>query len=271
MIYRTIRGVTLPALGFGTWQLFGDEALDATESALRVGYRHIDTAQGYDNEAEVGEAIKRSGIPRDQIFLVSKVKPDNFAGDRAARSTHESLHKLATDYVDLMLLHWPNPGVPLEQPLESLERLQRTGAVRHIGVSNFPPKLVRRAREVVDVFCNQVEYHPYLSQPGLLALVDELDMLLTAYAPVARGRVLDDEVMIDIGRRHGKSPAQVALRWLLQQDRVAAIPKAKHEEHHRENFDVFDFQLSDEEMAAIHGLNDDYRIVSPADGPDWER
>ncbi len=271
MIERTIRGMKLPALGFGTWQLFADDALDATEAALAAGYRHIDTAQGYDNEAEVGEAIKRSGIPRDEIFLVSKVKPTNFEGDRAATSTRDSLHKLATDHIDLMLLHWPNRKVPLEEPLESLARMQREGAIGHIGVSNFPPKLVKRAAEVVDIVCNQVEYHPYLDQPKLLAQAAEMDYLLTAYAPIARGRVLEDPTMIEIGERHGKSAAQVALRWLLQQDRVAAIPKSKHPERQRENLDVFDFELDDDEMRTIDGLHDEYRIVNPADGPDWDR
>jgi 2,5-diketo-D-gluconate reductase B len=271
MIHHTVQGVNVPALGFGTFRLPGEDCREGVEHALGIGYRHIDTAQGYNNEEYVGEGLKRSGVAREDVFLVSKVAPTNFAGDAAATSTAESLRKLRTDYVDLMLLHWPNPSVPLEQPLQALARLQRDGAVRHIGVSNFPPSLVERAAGITHLFCNQVEYHPYLSQTALIDQAHEHDMLLTAYCPIARGKVLDDPVLRDIGARHAKTPTQVTLRWLVQQDAVAAIPKSKQAQRRLDNFAVFDFELSPEEMDAIFALDREDRLVDPAEGPDWER
>ena len=271
LIHHTIQGTAVPALGFGTFRLPGDDCREGVEHALGIGYRHIDTAQGYHNEEFVGEGLRRAGVPREDIFLVSKVSPDNFAGDGAATSTLESLRKLGTDYVDLMLLHWPNPEVPLEEPLTALARLQREGAVRHIGVSNFPPSLVEQAGAVTELFCNQVEYHPYLSQTRLLEQAQRHDLLLTAYCPIARGKVLDDPVLRDIGARHGKTPAQVTLRWLAQQERVAAIPKSAHAQRRMDNFDIFDFELSDDEMKAVFALDREQRLVDPAGGPDWER
>lgn len=271
MIHHSVQDVEVPALGFGTFRLPGEDCREGVEHALALGYRHIDTAQGYDNEEYVGEGLRRAGVPRDEIFLVSKVAPRNFAGNLAYESTLESLRKLGTDHVDLMLLHWPNPGVPLEQPLEALARLQREGAVRHLGVSNFPPSLVDRARAVTTIFCNQVEYHPYLSQNRLIGQAREHDMLLTAYCPIARGRVLTDPVLRDIGTKYGKQPSQVALRWLVQQPTVAAIPKSAHADRRVENFDIFDFELSDEDMQAVFALDRGQRLVDPADGPDWER
>jgi diketogulonate reductase-like aldo/keto reductase len=271
MIHPTIQGTSVPALGFGTFRLPGDDCREGVEHALGIGYRHIDTAQGYRNEEFVGEGLRRAGVPREDIFLVSKVAPDNFAGDGAATSTLESLRKLGTDYVDLMLLHWPNPDVPLEEPLTSLARLQREGAVRHIGVSNFPPSLVEQAQAVTHLFCNQVEYHPYLSQTALLKQARQHDMLLTAYCPIARGKVLQDPVLRDIGARYGKNPAQVTLRWLVQQERVAAIPKSAHAQRRIDNFDIFDFELDDDEMKAVFALDREERLVDPAIAPDWER
>ncbi|MEJ2289168.1 MAG: aldo/keto reductase [Deinococcales bacterium] len=271
MIHHTVQGTKLPALGFGTFRLPGDACREGVEHALEIGYRHIDTAQGYHNEEFVGEGMKRAGVPREEIFLVSKVSPDNFAKDLANTSTLESLRKLRTDYVDLMLLHWPNPDVPLEEPLTSLARLQREGAVRHIGVSNFPPSMVEAAMDVTELFCNQVEYHPYLSQTKLLEQADAHDLLLTAYCPIARGKVLDDPVLRDIGAKYGKTAAQVTLRWLVQQERVAAIPKSAHAQRRIDNFDIFDFELTEEEMQAVFALDRGERLVDPAGGPDWER
>ena len=271
MIHHTVQGVSVPALGFGTFRLPGKDCREGVEHALGIGYRHIDTAQGYDNEEYVGEGLKRSDVRREDIFLVSKVKPDNYAKDLAATSTLESLKKLGTDYVDLMLLHWPNPEVPLEEPLESLARLQREGGVRHIGVSNFAPSLVERAAEVTTLFCNQVEYHPFLSQTALIEQARRKDMLLTAYCPIARGKVLEDPVLRDIAAKYGKSPAQLSLRWLVQQDRVAAIPKSAHAQRRMDNFDIFDFDLTEDEMQAIFKLDREERLVSGPAGMDWER
>ena len=271
MIHHVIDGTRVPALGFGTFRMAGEECRAGVEDALAIGYRHIDTAQGYDNEEQVGEALERSGVPREEIFLVTKLRPSNFRERDVVRSAEESLRKLRTDYVDLLLLHWPNPAVPLAETLGAVRQLQESGSVRHVGVSNFPSKLVREASEHVKVFANQVEYHPYLSQKTLLDLAAELDYLLTAYSPVAKGAVTRDETLISIGEEHGKTPAQVALRWLVQQQRVAAIPKASSRAHRRSNFDVFDFELSAQEMMRISSLaRTDGRITDPDNAPVWD-
>ena len=259
----------MPALGLGTWELRGDACARAVEHALELGYRHIDTAQGYANEAEVGAGLRRSGVPREEVFLTTKVRPRHFRHDDLLRSTEESLAALGVDDVDLLLLHWPNPEVPLEETLRALHEARERGLARHVGVSNFPPSLLLRALAAGPTLTDQVEYHPFLAQGKLLALAEAHDVLLTAYSPVARGRVLDDSTLREIGERHGKGPAQVALRWLLQQPRVVAIPKAASPENQAANLDVFDFELDDEEMRRIFGLARGERLV---DDPamDWE-
>ncbi len=254
MEQQTIKGEKVPSLGLGTWRLTGEECTKAVERALALGYRHIDTAQVYGNEGEVGRGIQSSGVDREEIFLVTKVWTSDFSYERTVQSTRESLRKLCTDYVDLLLMHWPNPSVPLEETLGAMRELQEEGSVRHVGVSNFPPSMVEEAAQHATVFCNQVEYHPYRAQDGLLEQAREMDYLLTAYSPVARGAVLNDGTLLEIGKAHGKTPAQVALRWLIQQEKVAAIPKARSEDHLKSNLDVFDFELSDEEMERIFEL-----------------
>ena len=254
MEYQTIKGEKVPSLGLGTWRLSGGECTTAVERALSLGYWHVDTAHMYRNEGEVGRGIKASGVDREEIFLVTKVWPSDFSRDDVVRSTRESLRKLGTDHVDLLLMHWPSESVPLEETLGAMRELQEQGSVRHVGVSNFPPRLVEEATRHAEVFCNQVEYHPYKVQDELLEQAKETDYLLTAYRPLAKGDVLEDHTLREIGKAHGKTPVQVALRWLIQQEKVAAIPKATSEEHLRGNLDVFDFDLSDEEMGRIFGL-----------------
>jgi len=270
MIHRHLHGASVPALGLGTWELRGDACVRAVEHALRLGYRHLDTAQGYANEAEVGAGLRASGVPRAEVFLTTKVRPRHFAHDDLLRSTEASLAALGVDAVDLLLLHWPNPAVPLEETLAALHDARERGYARHVGVSNFPPSWLRRAVAAGPLLTHQVEYHPFLSQRVLLELAASFDHLLTAYSPVARGKVLDDPTLIAIGEGYGKTPAQVALRWLLQQPRVVAIPKAASPENQAANLDVFDFELGDAEMAAIHALDRGERVVD-GDGLDWER
>lgn len=250
----TIQGEKVPALGFGTWPLRGEACVHSVEHALAIGYRHIDTAQWYENEAEVGRGIKRSGVPRSDIFLVTKVQPENFAYDRVIASAQESFRKLDADYLDLLLMHWPNPAFPLEETLGAMNELQAQGLIRHIGVSNFSPALVAEAMRYATIFSNQVEYHPYKSQAELVQQAKKEDYLLVAYSPLAKGAVNDDPTLQAIGATYGKSPAQVALRWLLQQG-VAAIPKAGSDKHRQANWDVFDFTLREEEMRKISGLS----------------
>ena len=193
-------------------------------------------------------------MEREEIFLVTKLSTGNFTKEKALNSARESLKKLGTDYVDLLLMHWPNPSVPLEETLGAMAKLQEEGSVRHIGVSNFPVSMVEEATQHAGIFCNQVEYHPRNSQNELLEQAKDLDYLLTAYSPVAKGRITNDTTLEEIGEAHGKTPAQVALRWLIQQEKVCAIPKAQSREHQESNLDVFDFELSEEEMERIFGL-----------------
>ncbi len=271
MIYQTIKGEKVPTFGLGTWLLNAQECVDGVAHALEIGYRHIDTAQGYDNEAEVGAGLKRANVPRDDIFLVTKLKPSNFHRDAALRTTDESLRKLGTDYVDLLLLHWPNPSVPLEETMMALNEIKEQGKARHVGVSNFPPSMVNEAQRYGTVFSNQVEYHPYLTQDKLHDQAKGDDYMLTAYSPIARGKVFGDDTLKEIGAKYDKNEVQVTLRWLVQQDNVAAIPKAASAEHREANAAVAEFELTDDEMTRVHALNRDERLIDPADGPDWER
>jgi 2,5-diketo-D-gluconate reductase B len=254
MEHQTIKGEKVPSLGLGTYRLSGGECERAVERALSLGYRHIDTAQMYRNEEEVGRGIQGSGVDREKIFLTTKVWPSDFSYERTIQTTRESLKKLDTDRVNLLLMHWPSRDVPLEETLGAMRELQEEGSVRHIGVSNFPPSMVQEAAQHAEVFCNQVEYHPYEAQDELLGQAKEMDYLLTAYRPLSRGGILNDEKLREIGEAHGKTGAQVALRWLIQQEKVAAIPKATSEEHLKDNFDVFDFELNDQEMERVSEL-----------------
>jgi 2,5-diketo-D-gluconate reductase B len=254
MEYQMIKGEKVPSLGLGTYRLTGEACERAVELGLSLGYRHLDTAQMYGNEAEVGRGIRGSGVDRGEIFVTTKVWPSDFAHERVIRKTRESLEKLGTDYVDLLLMHWPGDGVPLGETLGAMRELQEAGDVLYIGVSNFSPALVEEATGHAEIFCNQVQYHPYRDQSALLDQAQELDYLLTAYTPLSRGGVQDDVTLREIGGAHGKSATQVALRWLVQQDKVSAIPKATSEEHLKENLDVFDFELSEEEMDRVSSL-----------------
>lgn len=267
-------GARIPVLGFGTWELRDGLAVRMVEAALEIGYRHIDTAQMYENEREVGTAIRTSGIDRREIFLTTKVWPDRFREGDLQRSVEESLGRLGLDTVDLLLLHWPNPSVPLAETIAALNDARARGMTRHIGISNFPTRLMREALRLSEapLVTNQVEYHPFLSQKRVLRACREAGMALTAYCPLARGRVFGDPVIERIAARHRKSPAQVALRWLVQQQGVVAIPRSSKPEHARANFEIWDFALDDREMAEISALaGPGGRIVDIAGlAPDWD-
>jgi diketogulonate reductase-like aldo/keto reductase len=266
-------GAIMPALGFGTYELQGKTAADMVEAALGIGYRHIDTAQAYDNEEAVGVGIAASGLPREEIFLTTKVSPSRFRPNELQRSLDESLARLETPYVDLLLLHWPNPDMPLKDTMAALNDMRRIGRARHIGVSNFPSAMVDEAIRFSDepLAVDQVEYHPLLAQGRLLNALHGHGMGLTAYSPLAQGRVFNDETLTGIGQAHGKTAGQVALRWLIQQDGVCAIPRSSSIDHARSNFDIFDFELSPDEMRKIHKLSlGRRRLVDPEDSPDWD-
>ena len=273
MKYLEVKGAPVPALGLGTWQLDGRACYDAVRHALELGYRHIDTAQIYGNEQEVGRAIRDSGVPRAEIFLTTKLAPSNLAAAAARRSTEESLRRLGTDQVDLLLIHWPSSEVPLKETLGAMAALRQAGKARHLGVSNFTVKLLEEAVAVcgADLLCDQVEYHPFLSQRAVLAAVRAHGMMLTAYTPLARGSVARDRTLAAIAHKYGKSPAQVALRWLLDQEGVAAIPKASSRAHLAANLDIFDVTLASEDRAAIDALGGARRLVDPGGwSPRWD-
>lgn len=272
MTHYDLHGVSMPALGFGTWKLRGDDARRGVEHALAIGYRHVDTAQIYENEAEVGAALAASGVARDDVFLTTKVWRDRVGPRDLGPSVDASLRRLGTDHVDLLLLHWPVPEIELEAQLEALAAVRDAGKARLIGVSNYPEGLFHDALELVpDLATNQVEYHAMLGQGPLLGAVRERGLVLTAYSPLAQGDLLADETVRAIAEAHGAEPAQVALAWLLGQDRVAAIPKASSDAHRQSNLDAAGLTLAADERARLDALPKDRRGTDPSWGPDWDR
>lgn len=267
---KVIQQQTVPALGFGTWQLEGDVCQKSVECALETGYRHVDTARAYENEQAVGRGIAAANVPRSQLFVTSKVWYDDLSPESVARQIDDSLADLQLDYLDLVLIHWPNPDYDLEATLQAMLRAKENGQVRHIGVSNFPSKELKRALAYAPIFCNQVEYHVLLSQNTVLGVCRAHDVLLTAYCPLAKGKMAGDPGVQSVAKKHGKSPQQIALRWLLEQDHVAAIPRSSKPEHIQSNFDVFDFELDNEDRAVIAKLPKDGRICEPGWQPQWD-
>ena len=271
MDFVNVQGEHVPVIGLGTWQLQGQECRTAVEQALDIGYRHIDTAQMYGNEEEIGTVLRSTPIDRGELWVTTKLANDNHARDDVIASTEESLRKLGTDFVDLLLIHWPVRFESIGETLEAMLRLRDDGKIRHLGVSNFPPSLFDKSAEQAPLFCNQVEYHPFLSQHKVIEAARRHDAMVTAYSPLARGDVFSDESVLDeIAEAKGKTAAQVALRWLIDQDNVSAIPKSTSREHIQANIDIFDFALSEDERARIDGLERGERIIDPPFAPDWE-
>ncbi len=270
MKHAEIQGEKVPVLGYGTFELSGKSCEEGVAHALELGYRHIDTAQAYENESQVGEGIRRSGVKREEIFLTTKVWYTDLSRDAVLRTSEESLKRLGTDYVDLLLIHWPVDDVPLKETLGAFVALKEEGRTRRIGVSNFPLARLQEAENLTRIFCNQVECHPFLSQETLLPHMRKQDILLTAYSPVARGKVMEEPVLKELGEKYGKSPVQVALRWLVQQDKVAAIPKAAKASHRESNIAIFDFELTAEEMGRVSGLARGERLIDPDWAPRWD-
>ena len=256
MEYVRAHGVDVPALGFGTWPMKGETCRTAVRTALEHGYRHVDTAQMYGNEAAVGQGIADSDVPREDVFVVTKLRSGNLAREDVLRTAGDSLEKLDTGVIDLLLIHSPSQSVPIEESIGAMNELQDEGVVEHVGVSNFSVAQLEAAMDASEtpILTDQVEYHPFASKGDLLEFCLDHEVVLTAYSPVARGRVVENETLREIGERHGKTPAQVALRWLVQQEVVAAIPKASDPQHIAENVDVFDFELTAAEMERIFDL-----------------
>jgi 2,5-diketo-D-gluconate reductase B len=260
------KGARIPVLGLGTWDLRGRVCARMVEQALRLGYRHIDTAEMYDNEREVGEGLRASGVKRNDVFVTTKIWPSHFAPRELERAARESLVRLRLSDVDLFLLHWPNPQVPLAETLGALCKVKRDGLARHIGVSNFTVSLIDEALQLSSepLVCNQFECHPFLDQSKLIAACRQHGMAVVAYSPIAKGRVRDDETLSRIGAARKKTAAQVCLRFLVQQD-IVVIPRTSKVERLTENAAIFDFALSEAEMASIAALaRGDGRLVNSA-------
>lgn len=258
-------GMALPSLGFGTYRLTGNDCFAATRTALELGYRHIDTAMAYENESAIGAAIEDSSVDREEVFLTTKIKgyPRYLEHDSLIAAAEDCLARLGTDYIDLLLIHWWNSRADMRETFEAMAELRDAGKINQIGVSNFSVEQLDRAVAVSDapIVTNQVEYHPYQDRSDLLEYCRENDILITAYSPLAEGRVIEDDRITDIGDRYGKSAAQISIRWLIQQPGVIAIPKASDPAHMKANLDVFDFALTEREMQHISELG----------GPLWYR
>jgi 2,5-diketo-D-gluconate reductase B len=272
MEYLQTQGISLPRLGLGTFRMQGEACRTAVESALSLGYRHIDTAEMYGNEEAIGAALAAAGLPRRDMHVTTKVWHENLAPDAIRRAFDASLKKLRLDHVDLYLVHWPSKNMNLPAIFETLMKLKGEGRTRAIGVANFTVALLKTVVEDIQapVACNQVEYHVMLDQTRLRKYLAAKSIPLVAYCPLAQGKVASDSTLTAIGRKHGASAAQVALKWLLDQDGVAAIPKASRAESQKANLDALNVGLDDEDVKAIAGLPKDRRCVNPAFGPAWD-
>jgi len=248
-------GARIPLLGLGTYELRGRTCTRIVEQALRLGYRHIDTAEMYDNEHEVGDGLRASGVKRDDVFVTTKIWPSHFSPPSLERAAKESLVRLRLSEVDLLLLHWPNPQVPLAETLGALAKVKREGLARHIGVSNFNVALLDEATRLSPepLACNQIEVQPFLDQTKIVSACRRHGLVVVAYSPIARGQAARDPVLIEIGKAHGKSPVQVCLRWLVQQD-IVVIPRTAKMERLESNGAIFDFTLTDAEMERVGRL-----------------
>ena len=266
------QGISLPRLGLGTYRMQGTVCREAVESALALGYRHIDTAEMYANEDAIGAALAAAGVPRQELHVTTKVWPENLAPDAIRRAFDTSLKKLRLDFVDLYLVHWPVKGMNLPAALETLMALKEQGRTRAIGVANFTVALLKQAVEEIKapIACNQIEYHVMLDQSEVMRYMAARAIPLVAYCPLAQGRAASDETLIAIGRKHNAGAAQVALKWLLDQNGVAAIPKAARKESQQANLDALKLQLDDEDRTLIAALPKDQRFVNPGFAPDWD-
>ena len=266
------QGISLPRLGLGTFRMQGDVCRAAVESALALGYRHIDTAEMYANEEAIGPAIAASGVARKDLHVTTKVWHENLAPDAIRRAFDTSLKKLKLDHVDLYLVHWPSPNMNLTAVMETLMKLKEEGRTRAIGVANFNIALLRKAVEEIKapIACNQIEYHVMLDQTPVRKYLASKSIPLVAYCPLAQGRAATNETLMAIGRKHNASAAQVALKWLLDQDGVAAIPKASRAESQQANLGALKVQLDDDDRKAIASLPKDQRFVKPGFSPVWD-
>lgn len=272
MQFIEANGAAIPVLGIGASNLRGRTCVQIAERALRLGYRHIDTAEMYGNEREVGEGIRGSGVKREEMFITTKVWQTNLAPHKLERSTKQSLVKLGLSEVDLLLIHWPNPDIPLSETIGALCRMKQTGCTRHIGVANFTLPLLAEAVELSTepLVTNQIEWHPYLDQSKVVAACARHGISVTAYCPIAQGKAAGDKVLSAIGLVHGKTASQVCLRFMIQQGAIV-IPRTSKAERLSENRAIFDFTLSEDEMKRIRGLAErGGRMVDWSGAPAWD-
>jgi 2,5-diketo-D-gluconate reductase B len=272
MHYIDANGARIPALGLGTWDLRGAVCTNVVEEALRLGYRHIDTAEMYGNETEVGEGLRASGVDRDEVFITTKVWPDHLAPVDLERATKDSLARLRLASVDLLLIHWPNPSIPLAGTIAALCRMREAGFARNIGISNFTVPLIEEAVRLATapLVTDQIEWHPFLDQSKVVAACRRHGLSVTAYSPIARGRAAGDAMLKQIGARHGKTAGQVSLRFLVQEGAIV-IPRTARRERLAENMAIFDFALEAGEMAEIRKLGrKGGRVVDWSGAPAWD-
>ena len=268
-------GAKIPALGLGTFRLEGDGCARIVREGIETGYRHIDTARMYGNEAAVGQGIRDSGVDRDELFVTTKIWWSDIGRANLVPTAGKALIELGLEQVDLLLIHWPNPDIPLEESIEALNEAKTKGLTKHIGVANFTEALVDEAVHLSEapLVCNQVEYHPALSQDSVLEACRRHDMALVAYSPIGQGgELLQNAEIVRIAKAHGKTPAQIVLRWEIEQDGVAAIPRTSNPERLPENIDIFDFELTEEDRYLLWRMTRlRRRLVDPGFAPNWDR
>jgi 2,5-diketo-D-gluconate reductase B len=266
-VVATANGLQMPKLGLGTYQLMGDECRDVVAAALELGVRHIDTAQSYGNEAAVGAGLESSGVARDDVFVTTKIDDDRHSPADLVRSVEESLARLGTDHVDLLLVHWPVEWDIIAATLQTLAQVQASGMAHHIGVSNFTVEQLESVQSFAPLEVLQVECHPFFQQRELRSWCARADWIFTAYTPLAKGAVADDDTLRDIASAHSTSPATVALAWLVAQDHVVAIPRTRSQSHLEANWAALSLRLSSEELRRIDELDVGRRLVNPAHAP----
>lgn len=272
MQFVEAHGARIPAIGLGTMTLKEDVCVQAVKTALQIGYRHLDTAAYYGNEKENGEGLRASGIKREDVFICTKVRQGDLKPDDFARVLDQSLKNLQLSQVDLLLIHWNNPDVPFKLSVGALCKAKKDGLTKHVGVANFTTTMLDEAWAVTSepLVCNQIEMHPFINQDKVLAASKKHGMAVVAYCPIARGKVPGAEALERFGQAHGKTSAQVSLRYLVQMG-VVAIPRTATPDHLKQNLDVFDFKLSDAEMAELKKLNaTNMRVVNPPHAPVWD-
>ena len=260
---------SIPQLGFGTWQLTGEECVQGVAMALQTGYRHIDTADGYGNHREVAKGIRQSGVAREDLFLTTKIKRDDITKEKLGGTVNRFLEELGTDYIDLLLIHWPNKDIPIGDSLGAMNELKEAGKIRAIGVSNFTKRHIEEALSTgVEVVNNQIEIHPTFKQEDMVSFLQEKGISVTAYSPLGRGQDLALPVIQDIAQKRGMAPAQVILSWLLSRN-IIAIPKSEKKEYIESNFQAAELALTPEDIESINAIPDKERMVSP-EHAEWD-